>query len=351
MKHVPICVAVIIAMALSNPAVGAAKSYPQCDHAAENATYFTEVEATCQEFHAFLFASLMEHVGAEYTVRGFPVYVSPHVSDDKERVLEWIEIAGAVLIELESTKDIRGYFIERLRQSGVSFYLSFFDPDRWSALPGRTPDSTEPYTICPNFGGCYDPELRVIQDTLWPSPPSRWNNAPEWTSVRYTLIHELAHAFHDIALVDGYDNQCVLDAYRFSVERDGLHTHTYASWGHLEYFAEIVSYAMFTWRTPPNVDPCIPGTNVESQDQCVLVEMWPGSGFDPEYQLPVQNKWLLANYDFNGAALFHELLAPYGGRVGEVYDADRQEPDPLLTPLAGERTRDCDPSEWGWWPE
>ena len=64
--------------------------------------------------------------------------------------------------------------------------------------------------------------------------------------------------------------------------------------------------------------------------------------------LPVQNKWLLAEYDFNGAALFDAFLFPEGHLNVGGWSVD-WEFDPLLNPLAGERSHDCDPSEW--WPE
>ena len=99
---------------------------------------------------------------------------------------------------------------------------------------------TDPYFSCSVAGGCYVSGSRIIQRGLSPTHPQNTN----WGSVRHFLIHELTHAFHDIALVDGFENQCVKDAYHYSVERDGLHANTYAATNHLEYFAQIIGYAM-----------------------------------------------------------------------------------------------------------
>ena len=265
------------------------------------------------------------------TLRGFPVYISSYFPDEMEdTALNWLDLADAVLLELESSWDIRRYFIERLRQSGVSFSLALHDRD-------GTLGVTDPYFLCPVSGGCYMSGSRIVQEGLSPTHPQNTN----WDSMRHFMIHELAHAYHDIALVDGFDNQCVMDAYRYSVQRDGLHANTYAATNHLEYFAQMVSYAM---RAPDGAY-CSPDPDAElGQSLCpdgLITIRWYRAS--PNY--PVQNKWLLANYDFNGTALFDAFFDPKGHLDWHF----PWEPDPLLTPLAGEQTRNCDASIW--WPE
>lgn len=265
----------------------------------------------------------------EYTLRGFPIYVSSYFPDDMDEIVQrWLDIAEAVLLELESSWDIRRYFIERLRQSGVSFSLTLHDRD-------GTLGVTDPYNLCHVPRGCYASGMRVAQRGLSPTHPQNTN----WGSVRHFLIHELAHAFHDIALVDGFNNQCVLDAYRFSVERDGLHANTYAATNHHEYFAQMVSYAMRV----TGGSYCTPISGSEQVLCTISLIADRGSWESRDYQ--VQNKWLLADYDFNGAALFDAFLDPEGHLDWHF----PWEPDPLLNPLAGERTLDCDASIW--WPE
>ena len=267
----------------------------------------------------------------EYTIRGFPVYVSSYLPGGMAiTVLKWLDLAGAVLLELESSWNIRGYFIERLRQSGLSFYLALHDRD-------ETLGVTDPYFLCPVAGGCYVSGSRIVQEGLSPTHPQNTN----WGSVRHFLIHELSHAFHDIALVDGFENQCVKDAYHYSVERDGLHANTYAATNHSEYFAQIVSYAM---RTGSGAY-CSSTPNIESgmytcSSGLVLTNSW-----ESVTNYPSQNKWLLSEYDFNGAALFDAFLDPEG-HLDSHFPSNT---DPLLNPIDGENTRDCDASIW--WPE
>ena len=272
-----------------------------------------------------------ENCPMKTTIRGFPVYVSSYLPGGMAvTILKWIDLADAVLLELESSWNIRRYFVERLRQSGVSFYLALHDRD-------GTLGVTDPYFSCSVAGGCYVSGSRIIQRGLSPTHPQNTN----WGSVRHFLIHELTHAFHDIALVDGFENQCVKDAYHYSVERDGLHANTYAATNHLEYFAQIIGYAM---RIGSGAY-CSPDPDAElGQSLCpdglVIISSWRAS---PNY--PVQNKWLLADYDFNGAALFDAFLDPEG-HLDSHFPSNT---DPLLNPLAGENTRDCDASIW--WPE
>ncbi|MCY4515187.1 MAG: hypothetical protein OXC69_08670 [Candidatus Tectomicrobia bacterium] len=337
--------------------------YPQCDFTtgleelvgagyeqAEAEQLIAELEEECQAIAAARAARgsyatfLTENVTGEYTVRGFPVYVSSHVSvsDDKEEgVSQWLDILGAVLLELEVSKEIRGYFVERLRRSGVSFYLLFVDPNSSSDLPWQV------HSLCPEFQGCYLSESRVVQATHSPRTP------PEWTHVRQTLIHELAHAFHDIALVDGFQNQCVLDAYRYSVERDGLHDGFYASWNHQEYFAEIVSYAMRAVNgkyCEPHPEGLIrdfyeTGPDFCPEDNLLISHLY---SHRPHENIEILNRWLLAGYDFNAAMLFDAFLDPRG-HIEAYFHYPPSVPDPLLKPLAGEGTLDCDRSVW--WPE
>ena len=257
-------------------------------------------------------------------VRGFDVRISSQLSGGAvPLILEWLTLADAVLLELENAWHIRGHFVSGLRHAGVSFYLS--------PPVGDGSTITDPYAGCPPNSGCYRAGKRIVEDQISVSRPSNIN----WGSMRNFMIHELAHAYHDLMLEDGFGNNCVRDAYRFSVRRDGLHANTYAATNHLEYFAQMVSYAM---RVPggaycsPDPAPCPDGLIIKQ-------------GYRASPNLPVQNKWLLAEYDFNGAALFDAFLDPEG-HLDRYYPWN---PDPLLHPLAPERSRNCDPTIW--WPE
>ena len=155
-------------------------------------------------------------------------------------------------------------FARTLRQKGVTFYISpWIEKPEERAVYQVNPD--DKYYICSNSGAryCYSGHSRQIQLTL----PTNHNDL-----VIETLVHELAHAWHDLVVPNGFANQCVIDAYEFSVVRDQLYSDfqyrslsgnypdgviegmsgsTYAATNHLEYFAELVTvYFMQDAFTP-----------------------------------------------------------------------------------------------------
>ena len=242
-------------------------------------------------------------------IRGFNVWVAPHmrkVLNDRydaaqndgslgnwfihpNRVVEvYLERLDAALLSLETRWDVRGHFIERLRMSSVSFFLS----------PEVGPGEGFLFTRCPPHSGCYNPTDRMVEDSI--------EHPGNIGSVLHFVAHELAHAYHDIVIRDGFDNLCIKEAYRLSVGRDGLHEATYAATNEREYFAQMFFYAL----QPTN-----------------------GLNIFPER--------LLANYDGNAAGLMTTFLVPLHGTSPHR--------DPYLTPLVGERERECDPAEF--WPK
>ncbi len=259
-------------------------------------------------------------------LRGFDFYYTPMIWGTAESVnaaLRWVRLVEGVLLELENSWSIRSHFLESLKAAGVFFYLST-----------DANEATDQYYPCPANSACYSD--RRVADAL---PLGRLSNL-NWNAIRHFLIHELTHAYHDLLLDGGFSNQCVLDAYANSVGRDGLHANTYAATNHKEYFAQIVSYAM---RVSQGAY-CTPQVDGEScPNGLIRVDHYTTS---PVY--PVQNKWLLAEYDPNGAGLFDAFFDP-AGHLDFYGPHTPTETDPLTTPTVDLARRDCDTAVW--WPE
>ena len=263
------------------------------------------------------------------SVRGFDVRVSSYLPGGSvPLVMEWLDLADAILMQLENDMDIRGHFLNGLREAGVSFYLAL-GPD----------GQGDPYSRCPPNAACWRSGTRIVEDRIPIDNPSNVN----WRSIRHFLIHELAHAYHDIYLEDGFGNKCVLDAYDFSVVRDGLHADVYAGTNHLEYFAQIVSYSLRS----------VEGSFCDVDEGCGSSMIGNRSrtqgstGYDSTYPNQVRDVWALYSYDRNGAGLFDAFLNPQGHL--DRYFWYQPGGDPLSNRYVAERSRNCDASVW--WPE
>ena len=189
-------------------------------------------------------------------LQGFPVYVSRHIAGREAfAVFNWLDNAQGVLAELEGSGALPPYFIERLRESGVAFNLTGPDDDYAEDA------QHDPYNFCSSGRGCYVPGLRLV-NASFPSWYEGRTYSPDtsWNGVRGFIVHELAHAYHDIAVAQGFGNRCVLDAYNYSVRRDGLHAGDYAATNELEYFAEMVNYSV---KAPSFQDGLTKGLSVE----------------------------------------------------------------------------------------
>ena len=183
------------------------------------------------------------------TVQGFSVYVSEHVRREGDIHVEgqengltkYLNLLDGVLFELEQSERFPSTFVRFLREVGVVFNISarWYDVDRKEIRRG-------PYNFCGDYGGCYLGEWDdgVVMIDL---PNDFFNSYHTWRSMRPTIVHELAHAYHDLGMVGGFENQCINDAYRFSVLRDGKHENFYATTNSSEYFAEVVTSATYSF--------------------------------------------------------------------------------------------------------
>ncbi len=159
----------------------------------------------------------------EMQIRGFDVFLAPGmerasfetlkpnrgISDGSrsipvtsyENLGTLLDLLSAQLLYFgESHKGIWVGVAERLRIAGVSIYLGYMDND------GNDSAQDDPYWPCQIGFECYNPTNKQIGMYI--------NSLRGWPhNRRSTLIHELAHAYHDIVVPDGFNNQCVLDLY------------------------------------------------------------------------------------------------------------------------------------------
>ena len=213
------------------------------------------------------------------------------------------------------------HFASMLREKGAYFFITprvrkVGSPD-WHRV-----DQDKPYSCeTPCYGGGGQIHITTFNISL-----------PQVIEV---LVHEMAHAWHDLVVPDGSDNQCIKDAYRFSVERDQLYydrpytglphgvyrsgltgpfrpvrserLNSYASVNRQEYFAEIVRH-YFLGRT---------------------------FSADSQSNYPFNDRWGMYDVDRNGYftvfALFDE-----SGSAGVAYDCDEVHIEGFPD---------------GWWPE
>ncbi len=265
---------------------------------------------------------------------GFTIRTSAYMpSDIVPYALRWMDVFEAVMTELENSQSYRRYFVERLRASGVSFYL----------LPTVGPGGeTEPDPYFGRIGFAYHAAPRVIAVSL-PISPSAWygtgnadgsraydnRHGVGWSheEIRTMLLHEMAHAYHDLALRDGFGNRCVLEAYAVSIGK-GLHAGYYASSNEREFFAELVM-------------------GIGGGDDRVVQEPE-----DAGYWGEVNSYYNLMKYDPNAGRLLLRLVHPRGyasvWQSPMTYTPSTMQ-DPLVWPsIAEEGSVDCDVGDW--WP-
>ena len=170
---------------------------------------------------------------------GFTVWVSGKVYDDPNFSFETMGIAlDALKAEFSTAHNLAGPeyrggtggWIGKLQETNLSLYLV-----------GGTPGPGEFETTREYIGnGVYQRRPGALQDPNafpWKDP---WvHNFIHYDSERKlivfsirslliperrgTVVHELAHAYHDLVVTRGFNNECIKEAYRLSVEVDGLY--------------------------------------------------------------------------------------------------------------------------------
>ena len=167
-----------------------------------------------------------------------------------------------------------------LRERGVSFYIAPTN-DRYvvdGAVDWRAP--------CPGLAACYRATDRLIQ--LW--------MVSRFQYFANTVVHELAHAWtHLMVNGDAWNNQCINDAYRFSIERDGKYLN-------MEERGTVYPHRYGTGR----FSDAYAATNV-AEYFAELATVWYLGGDFVANQLPASRAELL-EYDRNGYFLMYELM-------------------------------------------
>lgn len=156
------------------------------------------------------------------------------------------------------------YFAAILQDKGVSIYIypRIYSPD------GRSiPHSDDKYVRCRT--ACYLGVTTCTSSTGLPCEDYKPRPGQVQMPIQDAkltislLVHELAHAWHDNVVPGGFDNQCIIDAYNFSVDRDQLYSNyllrsepfgfldevmerevgsSYATVNHKEYFAVLTTF-------------------------------------------------------------------------------------------------------------
>ncbi len=224
------------------------------------------------------------------------------------------------LLLLKRQSQIPPHFTRKLQNEGVTFYIPSWVRDK--ETNGFVKHPRDLYNICNQTGGCYGyshqvfPQVSIVIDHSF-----------------FVISHELAHAWHDLVIPDGFNNQCIIDTYNFSVTRDNLYDNVlvqdywnphnpspyfensaraYASVNHKEYFAELVAFY-------------------------TLGKMH-GSRRGSEYQFTQQGI----------------RRVPYRDRL-EMYEVDRNGYLMVYRLFAEFPHVDCDTRNWefpdGWWPK
>ena len=152
-----------------------------------------------------------------FEVGGFDVWVSPNIYDavdfSHERLGLVLDLLRAQISYIDPPTNYQGVpdaAVDALRAE-VSFYFS---------QRGRT--DTDVWWPCGKGFGCYDNNLMRIGFRV---PDFLHHHAKE-----NFALHELAHAYHALVIEDGYQNQCIIDAYERSVNLyDHICHHHYMS--------------------------------------------------------------------------------------------------------------------------
>ncbi len=220
-------------------------------------------------------------------IQGWDVYVSSLIMADElefvahgysidsplDKILTTLNYLDVGLGMLEMEPFPRD-FANKLRGLGVNFYIAPVVISESGPRWHRHPDDN--YAIC-NVS-CYSRALFGNSTIQLPLTV----DGSGFGAIFELLVHELAHAWHDLFVPDSYDNQCIIDAYEFSVVRDKLyrdfvirspdrypdegdfwgpaieqerfgdHNQAYAARNYSEYFAEaVVAYFLQDTFTPP----------------------------------------------------------------------------------------------------
>lgn len=250
-------------------------------------------------------------------VQGFKVLVSSTFPVPfHSAVSEWFRMAEATLYDLERRKGISPYFVDSLRRGGVSFYLH----------PGATtpPGKYEPFEYDrhrphPDFwAASYYTNRRVVLGV------HMGNAFATYEHHKNVMVHEIAHAYHDIVVADGFGNACVDAAYNASVVDGGLHDGHYISNNPHEYFAETLMYVLGESRVQEGLyKPDLDGEGTGTW-------LWPNTDSFSEdrrqnYGMRTRDRWALFKYDRNAVGMFESLAGSHVDKRADV---------------------DC----YGWWP-
>ena len=152
-------------------------------------------------------------------IHGWEVRISPTVNgpgddtrlvdmhDRYERAMDHLAAALLLIGEAQYVGEQVNYHL----RGRVGFYIADYgDPqfhsseyDPWWPCAIPAPDK-------PSSKGCYRADLETIGITLGMLAK------PEDVS-HYGVVHELAHAYHDIVVENGFDNRCIARAYELSM--------------------------------------------------------------------------------------------------------------------------------------
>ncbi|MCY3731025.1 MAG: hypothetical protein OXF98_06750 [Rhodospirillaceae bacterium] len=201
-----------------------------------------------------------------FEIHGWEVFLSPTVDPHRNGVLERsydrigraMDHLAAALLSLDHghVGDEVNYHL----RDRIPFYIADYgDPDYHSSEHDPWWPCQVPSPDKPSSKACYRADTQVIGITL-----GRLAGGPS----HYTVMHELAHAYHDLVVEDGFNNRCVARAYELSMAAGKLENvpvfgpaptpeivlrPTYASSNHREFFAEITGwFAGTSWRYPSN---------------------------------------------------------------------------------------------------
>ncbi len=199
-------------------------------------------------------------------IQGFDVYVSALIWDDEnavgpggnrwesseEAIISYLEMLDLQLNLISQNSPFPMYFSRHMQEVGLTFYIA-------------------PMVNRPELGYGenwidWSPNDRFLAGCLFGDVTAgcygngrvQLNMNRSFERTLRVLIHEMAHAWHDLILPDGFNNKCVLDIYEMSVNRDRIYQNfvykypgykeegrepqvgAYADTNAQEYFAELV---------------------------------------------------------------------------------------------------------------
>lgn len=147
---------------------------------------------------------------------GFPVYVSPQLdvasATSEEQLGMALEYIRAQLsYALHPKRGIPPHAAAALRRADVSIYLG-----------AETGDADDPWYPCGSGNGCWHTGAKRMGFKV--------GNVIEYHGVDNNVLHELAHAYHALVIVDGDRNTCISRAYQESVHDMGLYDEVRNQW-------------------------------------------------------------------------------------------------------------------------